>query len=57
MKQDVFNKTIRCPFGRDAVCRVQKSYLLEIIRYNEYILKIFTENIYCEYKLARKYKL
>lgn len=57
MKQSVYNKTIRCIFGRDKVCRVQKLHLLKIIRYNEYILKIFTENIYCEYRLARKYKL
>ena len=57
MKQSVYNKTIRCIFGGDTVCRVQKSYLLKIIRYNEYILKIFTEDIYCEYILARKYKL
>ena len=57
MKQNVYNRIMRYTFGGDTVCRVQKSYLLKIIRYNEYILKIFTEDIYCEYILARKYKL
>ena len=57
MKQNVYNRIMRYTFSEDTVCRVQKSYLLKIIRYNEYILKIFTENIYCEYRLARKYKL
>lgn len=57
MTQDVYSKVMRYTFGGDTVCRVQKSYLLKIIRYNEYILKIFTEDIYCEYILARKYKL
>ena len=57
MKQNVYNRIMRYTFSEDTVCRVQKSYLLKIIRYNEDILKIFTENIYCEYRLARKYKL
>ena len=57
MKQDVYNKIMRYTFGGDTVCRVQKSCLLKMIHDNEYIIKVFTENIYCEYKLARKYKI
>ena len=57
MKQDVYNKIMRYTFGGDTVCLVHRWDLLKMIHDNEYIIKVFTENIYCEYRLARKYKV
>ena len=57
MKQNVYNRIMRYTFGGDTVCLIHRLDLLKMIHDNEYIIKVFTENIYCEYRLARKYKL
>lgn len=56
MKQDVYDKIMRYTFGGDTVCLVHRLDLLKMIHDNEHIIKVFTENIYCEHRLMRKYK-
>ena len=57
MKHDVYNKSIRCIFGRDTVRRRQKLNIAPCLLKRTYCKDLFIENMYCECRFIRKYKI
>ena len=58
MKQSVYNKTIRCIFDRDTVCRTQKLNIARVSFKKGKIYKSFLAMLmYNEYKFVRKYRV
>lgn len=58
MKQSVYNKIIRCIFGRDTVCRIQKLNIARVSFKKGKIYKSFLIRLtYNEYKFVRKYRV
>lgn len=57
MKRYVYTKSIRCIFGRDTVRRRQKLDIAPYLLKRTYCKDLFIENMYCEYRFIRKYKI
>ena len=57
MKQSVYDKTIRCIFGRDTVRRIQKLNIARVSFKKGKIYESFLIRLmYSEYKFVRKYR-
>lgn len=58
MKQDVYNKSIRCLFGRDTIVTREPLYATRIaFKQGKLWASVLTVFMYNEYEFVRKYRV